>query len=166
MTGPPRTNQELLEENSALKQKIKELEHSATELKRVEEALRKSEENYRRLFDNSPSAIYQIDFRTRKLLKGNDIMCEFLGCSQEDISSISAFKVDLVLLDMIMDRGMDGLDTYRSILEILPKQKAIIVSGFSDTQRVHAAQSLGVGAYVRKPYVMEKLGMAVRQELN
>ncbi len=93
MTDPLRTNQELLEENSALKQKIKELEHSATELKRVEEALRKSEENYRHLFDNSPSAIYQIDFRTGKLLKGNDIMCEFLGCRQEDISSISAYDV-------------------------------------------------------------------------
>ena len=93
MTGSSKTNQELLEENSALKQKIKDLEHSAIELKRVEEAFRKSEEDYRHLFDNSPSAIYQIDCRTGKLLKGNDIMCEFLGCRQEDISSISAFDV-------------------------------------------------------------------------
>ena len=93
MTDPLRTNQELLEENSALKQKIKELEHSATELKRMEDALRRSEENYRHLFDNSPSAIYQIDFRTGKLLKGNDIMCEFLGCRQEDISSVSVYDV-------------------------------------------------------------------------
>jgi DNA-binding NarL/FixJ family response regulator len=61
---------------------------------------------------------------------------------------------------------MDGLDTYRSILEIYPKQKAIIVSGFSETDRVHAAQSLGAGAYIRKPYVIEKLGVAVRKELN
>jgi DNA-binding NarL/FixJ family response regulator len=61
---------------------------------------------------------------------------------------------------------MDGLDTYRSILEIHPKQKAIIVSGFSETDRVHAAQSLGAGAYIRKPYVIEKLGVAVRKELN
>jgi len=59
---------------------------------------------------------------------------------------------------MIMDPGMDGLDTYRSILKIHPKQKAIIVSGFSESDRVHDAQALGAGAYVRKPYVMEKLG--------
>jgi YesN/AraC family two-component response regulator len=32
-----------------------------------------------------------------------------------------------------------------------PKQKVIIVSGFSETERVKEAQRLGVGAYVKKP---------------
>jgi DNA-binding NarL/FixJ family response regulator len=70
-----------------------------------------------------------------------------------------------MVLDMIMDPGMDGLKTYQSILQILPKQKAIIVSGFSESERVLAAQALGAGAYVKKPYVMEKLGLAVKKEL-
>ena len=65
-----------------------------------------------------------------------------------------------------MDPGLDGLDTYRRILEIHPRQKAIIVSGFAETERVTAAQQLGAGAYVKKPYVLEKLGMAVRKELD
>jgi len=47
-----------------------------------------------------------------------------------------------------------------------PKQKAIIVSGFSESDRVKAAQALGAGAYVKKPYVIEKLGMAVRKEID
>jgi DNA-binding NtrC family response regulator len=47
-----------------------------------------------------------------------------------------------------------------------PKQRAIIVSGFSESDRVHEAQGLGAGAYVKKPYVKEKLGMAVRKELE
>ena len=107
----------------------------------------------------------QRDLATDMLRKLNySVTCVSSG--EEAVAYLKEHTVDLVLLDMIMDRGMDGLDTYRSILEILPKQKAIIVSGFSDTERVHAAQSLGVGAYVRKPYVMEKLGMAVRKELN
>jgi DNA-binding NarL/FixJ family response regulator len=67
---------------------------------------------------------------------------------------------------MIMDPGMDGLDTYQSILDLHPRQKAIIVSGFSETERVTAAQALGAGAYVRKPYIIEKLGLAVRKELD
>jgi YesN/AraC family two-component response regulator len=67
---------------------------------------------------------------------------------------------------MIMDPGMDGLDTYRSVLEIRPKQKAIIVSGFSESDRVRAARDLGSGAYVRKPYITEKLGLAVRKEMD
>jgi DNA-binding NarL/FixJ family response regulator len=71
-----------------------------------------------------------------------------------------------MVLDMIMDPGMDGLDTYRSVIEIRPEQKAIIVSGFSESDRVKAARALGAGAYVRKPYVIEKLGLAVRKELD
>ena len=67
---------------------------------------------------------------------------------------------------MIMDPGMDGLDTYKKVLEIHPQQKAIIVSGFSESDRVITAQALGAGAYIRKPYVIEKLGLAVKNELN
>jgi DNA-binding NarL/FixJ family response regulator len=78
----------------------------------------------------------------------------------------SKYAADLMVLDMIMDPGMDGLETYRSILQILPKQKAIIVSGFFESERVHAAHDLGAGVYVRKPYVIEKLGLAVRKELH
>jgi CheY-like chemotaxis protein len=85
---------------------------------------------------------------------------------EEAVAYLKEHKIDLILLDMIMDPGMDGLDTYKSVLEIHPKQKAIIVSGFSETDRVHAAQSLGAGVYVRKPYLIEKLGLAVKKELG
>jgi two-component system cell cycle sensor histidine kinase/response regulator CckA len=70
------------------------------------------------------------------------------------------------VLDMIMDPGMDGLETYRQIVGIRPGQRAIIVSGFSETDRVREAQALGAGAYVRKPYVLEKIGAAIRNELD
>lgn len=79
---------------------------------------------------------------------------------------LKTHQADLMVLDMIMDPGMDGLDTYRNALEIRPGQKAVIVSGFSESDRVSSAQALGAGAYVRKPYVMEKLGLAVRRELD
>ena len=65
-----------------------------------------------------------------------------------------------------MDPGMDGLDTYQKVLEINPKQKAIIVSRFSETDRVKKAQELGGGAYVRKPYIRKKIGLAIRRELD
>jgi signal transduction histidine kinase/ActR/RegA family two-component response regulator len=85
---------------------------------------------------------------------------------EEAIEYLKDNEVDIMLLDMIMEPGMDGLDTYKSVLEIRPKQKAIIVSGFSETDRVEKAQALGAGAYVKKPYVMEKLGLAVKSELE
>jgi len=74
--------------------------------------------------------------------------------------------IDLVILDMIMDPGIDGLETYRRILAIHPDQRAIIASGYSENQRVREAQKLGAGAYVRKPYMLEKIGLAVRRELD
>jgi CheY-like chemotaxis protein len=84
---------------------------------------------------------------------------------EEAIAYLKASKADLIVLDMIMEPGMDGLETYQRVLATNPKQKAIIVSGFSETNRVKKALELGAGAYVRKPYILEKIGMAIRKEL-
>jgi signal transduction histidine kinase/ActR/RegA family two-component response regulator len=73
---------------------------------------------------------------------------------------------DLLILDMILGEGMDGLDTYKSILEINPNQKAIITSGFSETDRITETLRLGAGQYIKKPYMMYKIGLAVKQELQ
>jgi CheY-like chemotaxis protein len=88
-----------------------------------------------------------------------------VSSGEEAVEYLRTHKADLIVLDMIMDPGIDGLDTYKLILEINPKQKAIIVSGFSETDRVNEAQALGAGAYVKKPYLLERLGLAVRKEL-
>ena len=82
------------------------------------------------------------------------------------VEYLKTHKVDLLVLDMIMDPGMDGLETYRKIIEIHPGQKAIIASGFSETDRVKEVQSLGAGAYIRKPFLMEKVGLTVKEELE
>jgi len=84
---------------------------------------------------------------------------------EEAVEYIRSTSIDLLVLDMIMDPGIDGLETYRRILEICPKQKAIIASGFSETQRVKEAQKLGAGKHVKKPYTIEKIGIAVKEEL-
>ncbi|MFH1569667.1 MAG: ATP-binding protein, partial [Gemmatimonadota bacterium] len=84
----------------------------------------------------------------------------------EAVEHLQQRSVDLLVLDMIMEDGMDGLDTFRRILELHPRQRAIIASGFTETDRVREAQRLGAGAFVKKPYLLEKLGMAVRAELD
>ncbi|MCP4694940.1 MAG: response regulator [Desulfobacterales bacterium] len=75
-------------------------------------------------------------------------------------------SADLLVLDMIMDPGIDGLDTYKRIIELHPGQKAIIASGFAETDRVKEAQDLGAGAYIKKPYTLEKIGRAVKGGLG
>jgi len=85
---------------------------------------------------------------------------------EDAVQFLAANPVDLVILDMIMDPGWDGLETYREIVKLYPRQKAIIVSGYALTERVRMAQHLGAGSCIRKPYIMEQIGLAVRGELK
>ena len=52
------------------------------------------------------------------------------------------------MTNMIMDPDMDGLETYRKILELHPGQKGIIASSFLKTERVKKTQSLGADGYI------------------
>jgi CheY-like chemotaxis protein len=74
--------------------------------------------------------------------------------------------IDAVLLDMVMPPGMDGLDTYREILKLAPNIKALIASGFPETERVKKALELGVGAYIKKPYMILEIGLVLKKILT
>ncbi|MHB8091416.1 MAG: PAS domain S-box protein [Syntrophales bacterium] len=100
------------------------------------------------------------------MLKTLNYQVASAASGEDAVAYIKEHEVNLLVLDMIMDPGMDGLDAYKSILAIRPQQRAVIVSGFSESERVLAAKKLGAGAYVRKPYIKEKLGLAVRKELD
>ncbi|MFC1824415.1 ATP-binding protein [Thermodesulfobacteriota bacterium] len=89
-----------------------------------------------------------------------------VSCGEEALVYLKKTTIDLVVLDMIMDPGIDGLDTYKKILDIHPDQNAIITSGFSETARIREAQRLGVGRYLSKPYSLEGIGTAVKAELD
>ena len=81
------------------------------------------------------------------------------------VTYLKSHCADLLILDMIMDPGMDGLETYKKIIEIHPGQKALIASGFAENDRVKTLQELGAGPYIKKPYTIEKLGQAIKAEL-
>jgi PAS domain S-box-containing protein len=89
-----------------------------------------------------------------------------VASGEEAVEYMKKESADLLVLDMIMEPGMDGLDTYKVILESHPSQKAILISGFSETRLVREAQRLGAGAYIKKPYSLETLALAVRNEFR
>jgi len=100
-------------------------------------------------------------------------MMEILGYKAKAVSSgekaieyLEKNTVDLVLLDMILDPGINGLETYKRIVKVHPNQKAIIMSGFAKTDDVIEAQKLGAGQYIRKPITLERIGFAVKEELE
>jgi len=89
-----------------------------------------------------------------------------LESGEAAVAYLEGHDADLVILDMVMEPGMDGLDTFRAILAARPGQKAILASGYSENDRVREARRLGAGAYLKKPYNVETLGRAVRAELD
>ena len=105
-----------------------------------------------------------------------DISCKMLdtlgyktiavSSGEEAVEYLKEHAADLLLLDMIMDPGINGRETYERIVNIHSKQKAIIVSGFAETDAVKDAQKLGAGQYVKKPFTLEKIGIAIRDELK
>jgi signal transduction histidine kinase/ActR/RegA family two-component response regulator len=105
-----------------------------------------------------------------------DISCKMLdtlgyktkavSSGEEAVEYLKENTVDLLLLDMIMDPGINGRETYERIIEMHPNQKAIIISGFAETEDVKEAQKLGAGKYIKKPLTLERIGMAVKEELE
>ncbi|SLM30102.1 putative Sporulation initiation phosphotransferase F [Desulfamplus magnetovallimortis] len=85
---------------------------------------------------------------------------------EEAITYLKSASVDILILDMVMEPGMDGLDTYKKILEIHPGQKAVIVSGYAENNRVKQLQRLGATHYVKKPYTIDKIGKALKEALE
>ncbi len=77
------------------------------------------------------------------------------------VSYLQNNSVDLLLLDMLMDPGINGRETYEKILRLHPKQKALLVSGFSKNTEVNKALALGACNFIKKPYSIPELGEAI-----
>ena len=101
-----------------------------------------------------------------RILSRLNYLVTTVSSGEKALAFLKENAVDLVVLDMIMEPGMDGLDTYREILTFRPQQRVIIASGYAETGRVKTALDMGVGQYLKKPYTLEKIGLAVRRELD
>ncbi|MCD6582137.1 MAG: PhnD/SsuA/transferrin family substrate-binding protein [Desulfuromusa sp.] len=91
---------------------------------------------------------------------------QVVSSGEDAIEYVKTDQVDLLFLDMVMEPGIDGLQTYAEIRKIHPGQKALLVSGFSESKKVEKAFSLGVGGFLKKPYTIEQLAASVREILS
>ena len=102
------------------------------------------------------------------------MMLDKLGYVSDSVSSgekaIEYVKrndaVDLLLLDMIMEPGINGRETFERIKEIRPEQKAIILSGYSETDDVRQALKAGVFKHLGKPVTINVLGQALKAVIS
>ena len=101
-----------------------------------------------------------------RLLAATGHQLHTVASGEEALSFLAGRQVDLLLLDMIMPNGIDGLETYRRALEIRPGLKAVLMSGSTDLDAVPKAQRLGAGAFVPKPMKREQLTAAIQATLQ
>ena len=100
-------------------------------------------------------------------------MLKSLGYRVDSVSSgelavefLKENSVDLILIDMLMEPGMNGRQVYEKITTLYPNQKAVITSGFSKSDDVKAVLQLGADGFIKKPYSMDQLGRAVKKALH
>ncbi len=89
-----------------------------------------------------------------------------VSSGEQALDFLQENRVDLIVLDMYMEPGMNGLQTYEKILQLYPGQKAIIASGFSESTEVTAALQAGAYGFIKKPYSMDLLGRLVQEALG
>lgn len=97
-------------------------------------------------------------------LLGYEVACQASG--ENALAYLQDHQVDLVLIDMLMPPGMNGRQTYEQMVELKPGQKAVIASGFSESDDVKAALKLGAGGFIQKPYSINQLGRAIQAALH
>jgi signal transduction histidine kinase len=100
-----------------------------------------------------------------EMLQRLGYIVETAASGEETLNYFQKHTADLIVLDMIMEPGIDGLETYKRVLRIAPHQKAIITSGYSETNLVRETQRLGAGEYIKKPYTLREIGRAIQHEL-
>ena len=85
---------------------------------------------------------------------------------EEAIALVQQQGFDLVILDMIMDPGIGGRETYEAMLRERPGQKAIIASGYAETEDIRKTLDMGAHDAVLKPYTIERIGRAILDALQ
>jgi CheY-like chemotaxis protein len=101
-----------------------------------------------------------------KILQELGYSVKALSSGEEAIEYLNHETADLLIVDMLMDPGMDGFETYQKIAKLYPGQKAIITTGYVETERITEALQSGVGLYLKKPFRIEDIGIAVKAVLE
>lgn len=95
---------------------------------------------------------------------GYKVICRDSG--ENALIYLQEHHVDLVLLDMLMDPGLNGRETYERMIKMHPGLKAVIASGFSESDEVKAALKQGADRFIQKPYSIDQLGQAIKIALH
>jgi PAS domain S-box-containing protein len=144
-------NAKLIQENTLLKRRIRELEKSESEGKRAEEALRESEEKYRVLFEGSTHGILAANIETKRFAYANPSICRMLGYSELELLQLRIGDIHPrdSLEQVMIEFGslIQGDKTLTSALPCLRKDGAVFYADISVAEAIIRERRYIVGFF-------------------
>jgi two-component system, NarL family, response regulator LiaR len=81
---------------------------------------------------------------------------------EQTLTQVESWLPDVVLMDLLMPGGMDGIETARHLRRLVPNTQVVVLTSDTGDARVGASLRAGVIGYVRKDAEPEVLLEAVR----
>ena len=93
----------------------------------------------------------------------NDIRVTGIAASGEEaLKKLDEWSPDVVVMDLMMPGGMDGIETTRLVRSRFPRVRIVVLTASTDEARLIASLRAGAIGYVRKDAEPEVLLSAVR----
>ena len=90
-------------------------------------------------------------------LKKRNIEAVGVKSGEEAIQLMADRSFDVVILDVKMPGGMDGIETLREIKKVQPLSEIVLLTGHASVETSIEGMKLGAFDYVLKPITLEDL---------
>ncbi len=81
---------------------------------------------------------------------------------EEALNHASQWQADVIVMDVLMPGGINGIETTRRLKRLLPQTQIVVLSGYADDARIIGALRAGAITYVEKDSQPEQLLAAIR----
>jgi DNA-binding NtrC family response regulator len=98
-----------------------------------------------------------------KRLGKRGVEAQGVSSGEEALAAIKEKRFDVVILDIKMPGGMDGIDTLREIKKIQPLAEVLLLTGHGSLETSIEGMTLGAFDYLLKPVKLEDLLTKVAQ---
>lgn len=85
---------------------------------------------------------------------------------EDALAMVSDLIPDIVLLDLIMPPGMDGIETTRRIKQISPRTQIVVLTSYHEDVHIFPALKAGAISYILKDMKMEKLAEVLHRAVQ
>jgi DNA-binding response OmpR family regulator len=111
------------------------------------------------LVDDEPDLL---DFLSKRLNRRGFIV-QTASNGRQALAAIGTSPPDVVILDMLMPGGMDGLATLREIRRLFPQVEVLLLTAHASTEAALRGMELGAHDYLIKPVAIGELVLKIEE---